>query len=147
VIQTTSVSTTSSAATMAIVALKIFFLWEYRSYKKLYDRRNFLYVLLVLIVGINLIPIFVVNNVDFSAHLGTFSYILGGFLVGLMMGLFFLKKKIEEPIKCDIFLKWFPVILLGVGTILVIALTFILNNSDYEFLAANIETMCKNNHP
>jgi hypothetical protein len=34
------------------------------------DRRMFLYVLLALIVGINLIPLFVVNNVDFSAHLG-----------------------------------------------------------------------------
>ena len=56
---------------MAVAALKIYFLWEYRNYKKLYDRRTFLYILLVLIVGINFIPIFVVNNVDFSAHLGS----------------------------------------------------------------------------
>ena len=37
------------------------------------DRKTFLYVLLALIVGINLIPVFVVNNVDYSAHLGKFS--------------------------------------------------------------------------
>ena len=70
-VQKTSVSTTSSAVFMAVAALKIYFLWEYRNYKKLYDRRTFLYILLVLIVGINFIPIFVVNNVDFSAHLGS----------------------------------------------------------------------------
>lgn len=75
VLQTTSVSTTSSAVTIAIVALKIFFLWEYRNYRKLYDRRSFLYILMGLVIGINLIPIFVVNNVDFSAHLGTKQYI------------------------------------------------------------------------
>jgi len=73
VVQTTSVSTTSSAITMAIIALKIYFLWEYRHYRKLMDRRTFLYVLMGLIVGINLIPLFVVNNVDYSAHLGNFS--------------------------------------------------------------------------
>lgn len=70
VVQKTSVSTTSSAATMAVIALKIYFLWEYRHFRKLADRRSFLYILIVLILGINLIPIFVVNNVDFSAHLG-----------------------------------------------------------------------------
>ena len=58
---------------MAIIALKIFFLWEYRNYRKLMDRKTFLYILLALILGINLIPLFVVNNVDYSAHLGTFS--------------------------------------------------------------------------
>lgn len=74
-VQKTSVSTTSSGIFMAIAALKIYFLWEYRNYRKLYERRNFLYILLVLIVGINFIPIFVVNNVDFSAHIGKFEII------------------------------------------------------------------------
>lgn len=71
VLQTTSISTTSSALTMAIIALKLYFLWEYRHYRKLKERRTFLYILLGLIVAINLIPVFVVNNVDYSAHLGT----------------------------------------------------------------------------
>lgn len=31
-----------------------------------------------LVIGINLIPIFVVNNVDFSAHLGILLYIQVG---------------------------------------------------------------------
>jgi len=82
VLQKTSVSTTSSAIFMAIAALKVYFLWEYRNYKKLYDRRSFLYILLILIVGINFIPIFVVNNVDYSAHLGTCSSTQEGSLLG-----------------------------------------------------------------
>jgi len=41
-----------------------------------------IYVLLAIITGINLIPIFVVNNVDFTSH-------LGGFIVGGLMGTFF----------------------------------------------------------
>ena len=72
VVQVTSVSTTSSAFTMAIFALKGYFLWEYRDYRKLRDRRAFLYVLLGLVLGINLIPLFAMNNVDYSAHIGTF---------------------------------------------------------------------------
>jgi membrane associated rhomboid family serine protease len=72
VVQTTSVSTTASAITMAVIGLKTYFLWEYRHYRKLIERRAFLYVLMALIVGINFIPVFVVNNVDFSAHIGTF---------------------------------------------------------------------------
>ena len=72
VIQNTTVSTTSSALTMSIIGLKIFFLWEYRSYKKLIDRRAFLYILLTLIIAINLIPVFVTNNVDYSCIIGIF---------------------------------------------------------------------------
>jgi len=41
-----------------------------------------IFVLLGLITGINLIPIFVVNNVDFTGH-------LGGFIVGGLIGAFF----------------------------------------------------------
>lgn len=86
VVQNTSVSTTSSAVTMAIIALKMFFLWEYRNYRKLLDRRVFLYVLLGLIVCINLIPLFVVNNVDFSAHLGMLSELFRWFLDRTLFG-------------------------------------------------------------
>lgn len=69
--QKTSIATTPSAVLFSILIMKAFFLWEYRNYKKLYERRQFLYILLVLIAGINLIPIFVVNNIDYSAQLGT----------------------------------------------------------------------------
>ena len=69
--QTTTVSTTPSAFLMAVIGLKIVFFWEYREYRRLRERRMFLYILMILLVAINLIPIFVVNNVDYSAHLGT----------------------------------------------------------------------------
>jgi len=39
-------------------------------------------MLMGLIVGINFIPVFVVNNVDYTGH-------LGGFITGLCFGLFF----------------------------------------------------------
>lgn len=71
-VQKTSIATTPSAVLFTILTMKAIFLWQYKKYKKLYQRRNFLYILLVLIVSINLIPIFVVNNIDFSAQLGTF---------------------------------------------------------------------------
>lgn len=67
---------------------------------------------------------------------------LGGFIVGFLLGLFFLKKKIEEPTKCDIFIKWMSIVLIVVGIVIVIALTFVMSSSDYAFLAANIQTMC-----
>jgi membrane associated rhomboid family serine protease len=73
--QKTSIATTPSAVLFAILTMKAIFLWEYRNYKKLYERRTFLYILLILIAGINLIPIFVVNNIDYSAQLGTISLI------------------------------------------------------------------------
>jgi len=41
-----------------------------------------IFLLLGLITAINLIPIFVVNNVDFTSH-------LGGFLIGGLIGTFF----------------------------------------------------------
>lgn len=63
-----------------------------------------------------------------------------------MLGLFFYKKKIEEPTKCDLVFKWGSVILLAVMTIVVVAMTFSMSGSDYEFLAVNIQTMCENNH-
>lgn len=93
VLQTTSVSTTSSAATMAIVALKIYFLWEYRNYRKLYDRRTFLYILMGLVLGINLIPIFVVNNVDYSVHLGTIGFTKVGCWLGPCSGCSSIRKR------------------------------------------------------
>ena len=71
VVQVTTVSTTSSAFTMAIIAFKIYFLWEYRAYRKLSEKRTFIYILLGLVFAINLIPIIVMNNVDYSALLGT----------------------------------------------------------------------------
>jgi membrane associated rhomboid family serine protease len=70
VAQKTSISTTPSAALFAIIGLKLFFLWEYRNYRKLIERRFFLYILLALITCINIIPVFVVNNIDYSTHLG-----------------------------------------------------------------------------
>lgn len=82
----TSVSTMPSAFLYAIIALKIFFLFEYKDYKPLLGRRIFIYLLLALIFGINLIPIFVNNNVDFTSH-------ISGLLTGGLMGIFFYIQK------------------------------------------------------
>jgi len=70
IIQKSTISTTPSSVLFAILILKCFFLWEYRAYRRLLERKNFLYILLALIGGLNLIPIFVVNNVDYSASIG-----------------------------------------------------------------------------
>jgi membrane associated rhomboid family serine protease len=78
----TSVSTTSSALLFVIMALKIYFLYEYKDYKPLLPRRLLIYLLYLLILGINIIPIVVNNNVDFTNH-------IGGFLTGLLLGLFY----------------------------------------------------------
>ena len=67
----TSISTMPSSVLYCVLALKIYFLYEYRDYKKLTGRRIFLILLLILIFGINLIPIFTNNNVDYSSSLGT----------------------------------------------------------------------------
>lgn len=56
---------------------------------------------------------------------------VGGFMVGCLLGMFFHTKKIEEPTKCDIVLKWASVLILVIGCVLVIALTFSMSNSDY----------------
>lgn len=52
-------------------------------------------------------------------------------MVGCLLGMFFHTKKIEEPTKCDIVLKWASVLILVIGCVLVIALTFSISNSDY----------------
>ena len=67
----TSISTMPSSVLYCVLALKIYFLYEYRDYKKLTGRRIFLILLLILIFRINLIPIFTNNNVDYSSSLGT----------------------------------------------------------------------------
>lgn len=85
----TSVSTTSSALLFAVLALKLFFLYEYKDYKPLLTRRVLIYLLYLLILGINLIPIFVNNNVDFTTH-------IAGFLVGLLLGFYFHINKTYE---------------------------------------------------
>lgn len=41
---------------------------------------------MALIVGINFIPVFVVNNVDFTSH-------IGGLITGLLLGLFYYLSK------------------------------------------------------
>lgn len=51
-------------------------------------------MLLALIASINLIPIFVVNNVDWASH-------VGGLLVGGLMGTFFHFRKEEETLETD----------------------------------------------
>lgn len=84
----TTVSTMPSAFLYAVIALKIYFLIEYKDYKPLLGRRIFIYLLLGLIFGINLIPIFVNNNVDFTSH-------LAGLLTGGLMGIFFYLQKKE----------------------------------------------------
>ena len=78
----TSVSTTASAFLFVILALKLYFLYEYRDYKPLLTRRILIYLLYLLILGINIIPIVVNNNVDFTNQ-------IGGFLTGILIGLFF----------------------------------------------------------
>jgi membrane associated rhomboid family serine protease len=79
---TTSVSTTSSSALFAIFSLKLYFLYEYKDYKPLLNRRPFLYALFLLILGVNFIPIFVDNNVDYTAH-------IAGFITGGLMAIYF----------------------------------------------------------
>lgn len=81
-VKTESISTMASSLLYCMIALKIWFLFEYRNYKPLEFRRLLIFVLLGLITLINLIPIFVSNNVDFTGH-------LGGFLVGGLIGTFF----------------------------------------------------------
>jgi rhomboid protease GluP len=83
-----SISTMASSLLYCVIALKIWFLFEYRNYKPLEFRRIMICLLLGLITAINLIPIFVVNNVDFTSH-------LGGLLVGGLMGTFFHLRKEE----------------------------------------------------
>lgn len=77
-----SVSTMASSLLFCVLAMKLWFLFEYRNYKPLEFKRALIYLLMVLITAINLIPIFVVNNVDFSSH-------IGGFVVGALIGTFF----------------------------------------------------------
>ena len=70
VTEQTTISTTSSCVLYSILALKVYFLYEYRAYKALLNRRIFIYILLALIFGINLIPIFTDNNLGYGTHLG-----------------------------------------------------------------------------
>ena len=67
-------STTSIALLYSILALKLVFFYEYWDYKPLVNRRVFLYLLFGLIFGINLIPIFVSNNIDYSVYIGNFYF-------------------------------------------------------------------------
>jgi membrane associated rhomboid family serine protease len=62
-------------------------LYEYKDYKGLDNRRGLIYMLMALIVGINFIPVFVVNNVDYTGH-------LGGLITGLLFGLFYHLSKV-----------------------------------------------------
>lgn len=78
----TTVSTCASSLLFSVFALKLYFLFEYKDYKPLVNRRVLIYLLLALILGINLIPIFVNNNVDFTAH-------IAGFVAGALLGLYF----------------------------------------------------------
>lgn len=82
VAQPVTVSTVPSTFLFAVLLMKLYFLWDYRDYKPLLTRRIFIYVLLALILGINLIPIFVNNNVDFTTH-------IAGAITGGLLGLFF----------------------------------------------------------
>lgn len=51
------------------------------------NRRGLIYILLGLIIGMNFIPIFVVNNVDYTGH-------IGGLITGLLFGLYYHLSKI-----------------------------------------------------
>ena len=70
VAQSKTFSTTAIALLYGILALKLVFFYEYWDYKPLMNRRVFLYLLYGLVFGINLIPIFVSNNVDYSVYIG-----------------------------------------------------------------------------
>ena len=70
--QTDTISTFPSAILYAFFALKIFFFWEYRGYKPLFHRRTFLYILFVLVFIINIVPVFVTNNIDYSNYIGNY---------------------------------------------------------------------------
>ena len=67
-----SISTMASAILYSILALKIYFFYEYYHYRRLENRRSFIYLLWALILGINFIPIFTNNNVDFTSNLGRY---------------------------------------------------------------------------
>lgn len=114
------------------------FLWEYRNYNKLRERRSFLYLLLGLIVGINLIPIFVVNNVDFSTH-------LGGLIVGLALGISFLLAKEEEPTRTQSLLRYGILAVVGAVLVALVALTFTEDGQEYELLSQHIDEKCSTN--
>ena len=83
----------ASSFLYCILALKLWFLFEYREYKPLEHRKMLIWMLLALIAAINLIPVFVVNNVDWTAN-------LGGLVTGGLFGCFlhFQKDEAEQTV-------------------------------------------------
>ena len=92
VILPTSVSTVSSSILYAVLTLKLLFFVRYHHYTPLHSRRPFLYGLAALISLMNLMPIFVSNNVDFTNP-------IAGVLCGCLMGwyLHFETKMRKQP--------------------------------------------------
>lgn len=92
------ISTCTSAVLFSILTLKLFFFYEYWSYKPLIRRKIFLYILFALVFCINLIPIFISNNVDFSSYIGKYQTNLGGFLTGFLLGLVYYIRRQEDKL-------------------------------------------------
>jgi membrane associated rhomboid family serine protease len=133
----TSVSTTSSSALFAVLALKLYFLYEYKDYKPLLNRRTFIIILLTLILVINLIPIFISNNVDYTNH-------IAGFVTGMLMVLFIHISKEEEPQKIHTVIKFSSILMIGAIIIICISLIYGLpdKGEKYKALNENIDYMC-----
>jgi len=120
------------------MSLKLTFLYEYKDYKPLLTRRMLIYLLYLLILGINLIPIFVNNNVDFTNH-------IGGYLTGILLGIFYhINKTYSEQTLCQKIIKFMSVILIGVVIVVCIALMYGLpdNNDNWLALNQNINVKC-----
>ena len=140
----TTVSTVSSSALYSTIALKIYFLFEYRDYKPLLTRRIFIYVLMLLISVVNLFPLFLRNNVDYTAHLACF--ICGG-----LMGLFFHFQREETVEKEELTrlkkaLKFGSLVVMVVLMIIFLAVMFGREDENNNFLALNnnIASKCAN---
>jgi len=63
------------------------------------------------------------------------------------VGLFLVKKKMEEPSKMDLALKWGSLVLLVCSFVVLVALVFSGKNMDNTYLAAQIESQCAKNSP
>lgn len=140
VVVPTSVSTCSSCILFSILSLKLIFLYEYKDYKPLLTRRIFIYLLYCLILGINLIPIFVNNNVDFTTH-------ISGYITGLFIGIYFHINKmypIVEQTMCHKVVKFVLLVLVGVSIVICIILVWVLPdyNGNYVALNQNIVGKC-----
>lgn len=103
-------------------------------------------MLLALIAAINLIPIFVVNNVDWASH-------VGGLLVGGLMGTFFHFRKEEETLETDEqrseypklykSMKWGSLVLIAVFFVACIAVVFVTDTETLHAMNNKVDEKCQ----